>query len=458
MDVNLKIKCIKFVKDIHAESQVVATLILIMVIIVGVSGLGVIAGQFMDFEEQEPNIVISGRTIIIAGSTTVAPIVRDLADAFMSIGSGAKIVVQEGNSYAGVAAVTSYIVDIGMASRDVSIDELADEPLLQTIKIGHSEVVIIYRVNDDKPSNNERAGITKEDLICLFKDHRFTSRLTWGTGGGAGVGDTTNTREVFQRIDTPDTEFALIKALGINKINNSIKEFASDAEIRDAVLNSQKNLAIGFVNYKYAFCKNDTLKDSEITNMSVTCFNIPFNLITLDTPNDFEHAFLNFIKFPNHYALFDKYKIRPITKSVPLANINITAKSNNNIFYVNHTRGNTIPNAFYDKNRRYGLNDTSIRLDTEDWENMQVRINNYIITERLKGGGDLRRFTPANLKNDKTKYNSHPISNESTTFKQGDCLKFETEGVHANQTLRLNDTITVIYVPTGKILAEHTVA
>lgn len=65
-----------------------------------------------------------GGSIVIAGSTTVAPIAQVLADSFMETHPGYRIEVQSMGTGAGMTAAIEGVADIGLASRDLNPDEL----------------------------------------------------------------------------------------------------------------------------------------------------------------------------------------------------------------------------------------------------------------------------------------------------------------------------------------------
>ncbi|MFQ5709943.1 MAG: phosphate ABC transporter substrate-binding protein [bacterium] len=68
------------------------------------------------------------RTVKIAGSTTVLPVVSKAAEPFMAAHPGVKITVNPGGSGVGVKSVGSGLVDIGMVSREISEEETRNFP------------------------------------------------------------------------------------------------------------------------------------------------------------------------------------------------------------------------------------------------------------------------------------------------------------------------------------------
>ncbi len=63
-------------------------------------------------------------TVKVAGSTSVAPLMKALETAFEDAHPGIDIEIQESGSSAGISATLSGAADIGMSSRDLEADEL----------------------------------------------------------------------------------------------------------------------------------------------------------------------------------------------------------------------------------------------------------------------------------------------------------------------------------------------
>ena len=67
---------------------------------------------------------LTGR-IVLAGSTSVAPVMEVLADAYKEMYSGVEIEIQQTGSGAGITSTIEGACDIGMASRDLKDEETA---------------------------------------------------------------------------------------------------------------------------------------------------------------------------------------------------------------------------------------------------------------------------------------------------------------------------------------------
>lgn len=149
-------------KNEDAVSPIVATLVLIVVAVVGAVAVGTIMGTFSNDVADQTNVGdVAGSSsyeILIGGSTTVQPVSELLAKAFMTENPGVKISVQGGGSGVGVTSAGKGIVDIGAASRAVDEDESTQYPNLETTQIGGSAVVVIAN-----PSVNA-TDVTKAEL------------------------------------------------------------------------------------------------------------------------------------------------------------------------------------------------------------------------------------------------------------------------------------------------------
>jgi len=139
-----------------AVSPIVATLVLIVVAVVGAVAVGTIMGTFSNDVADQTNVGdVAGSSsyeILIGGSTTVQPVSELLGKAFMAENGGVKINVQGGGSGVGVTSAKMGIVDIGAASRPV------DDSELTVTQIGGSAVVVIAG------SDVTATGVTKAQL------------------------------------------------------------------------------------------------------------------------------------------------------------------------------------------------------------------------------------------------------------------------------------------------------
>lgn len=103
--------------------------------------------------------------ISIAGSSSVAPVMEKLAEAYQVVNTNAKVEIQTSDSSAGMQAVIEGTCDIGMASRDLKDEEAK----LLTVKIIAKDgiAVIVNRLNtfDDLTMEQIKSIYTGETTV-----------------------------------------------------------------------------------------------------------------------------------------------------------------------------------------------------------------------------------------------------------------------------------------------------
>lgn len=107
---------------------------------------------------------LSGK-ITLAGSTSVAPVMDKLKDAYQLLNPNVKIEIQESGSSAGIQSVTENAVDIGMSSRELSNDEASK---LVSKQIALDGIAVI--VNKNNPINNFTSEQVKSIYLAEFTD------------------------------------------------------------------------------------------------------------------------------------------------------------------------------------------------------------------------------------------------------------------------------------------------
>lgn len=157
----------KLLKNDQAVSPVVATLVLIVVAIIGAAAVGLLMGSFSSNVSEEMNTGdtadASSAELLIAGSTTVFPVSEELAKAYMAKHSGVKVTVQAGGSGAGILAASKDACDIGSSSAALTETQKTAFPTLQQTEIGASAVVVILKQAAGSPI----ATVTAVDTAAL---------------------------------------------------------------------------------------------------------------------------------------------------------------------------------------------------------------------------------------------------------------------------------------------------
>ena len=99
--------------------------------------------------------------VVLAGSTSVTPVMEKLAEEYMKLNSGVTIEIQQSGSSAGMTSTIEDACDIGMASRDVKDSEIAEG--LTATKIAVDGIAVI--VNKE---NTFADDLTSEQIKGIY--------------------------------------------------------------------------------------------------------------------------------------------------------------------------------------------------------------------------------------------------------------------------------------------------
>lgn len=109
--------------------------------------------------------------LVVTGSSTVAPVVAEIAIAFEALHPGVRVDVQSGGSGRGIADTRSGVADIGMVSRDL----VPDESDLTSRPIARDGVVVITH------ADNPVRMLSRDQVVGIF-----TGAITnWAEVGGS---------------------------------------------------------------------------------------------------------------------------------------------------------------------------------------------------------------------------------------------------------------------------------
>ncbi|MFQ9515823.1 MAG: substrate-binding domain-containing protein [Eubacterium sp.] len=97
--------------------------------------------------------------VTLAGSTSVAPLMNKLADAYKAINSGVTIEIQESGSSAGIQSAIEGATEIGMSSRELK-DEEAKELVAKQIALDGIAVIV--------NKNNDISNLTSEQIQKIY--------------------------------------------------------------------------------------------------------------------------------------------------------------------------------------------------------------------------------------------------------------------------------------------------
>ena len=109
-----------------------------------------------DYETQKG---IKGK-IVLAGSTSVSPVMQKLADAYKAIYSDVTLEIQQTGSGAGITSTIEGACDIGMSSRDLKPEETAEG--IEGITIAMDGIAVV--VNNE----NSVEDLTSEQIRQIF--------------------------------------------------------------------------------------------------------------------------------------------------------------------------------------------------------------------------------------------------------------------------------------------------
>jgi phosphate transport system substrate-binding protein len=297
-----------------AVSPIVATLVLIVVAVIGAVAVGTIMGTFSTDVSKKASAdqasSASSTEILIAGSTTVQPASELLAKAYMANHPGIKITVQGGGSGAGIAAANNGLVDIGSASKAVST---TDYPDLNVYQIGGSAVVVIAG------KDATTTAVSADELKALYQD-------------GTAIGGITKAVQRSEDSGTEETFAKFIKytnsAGQLNTTSSAVSSATGNPGVLKAVEDGGAN-TLGFVDY--GFAKDDskvqilniTVSGSDYqatsnnilaslkgtaddsTKTYVNSLTRPLNYLTKGTPNSVVKNYIDFCRSPGATELFD---------------------------------------------------------------------------------------------------------------------------------------------------------
>ena len=102
----------------------------------------------------------SGEKVVVAGSSSVTPLMEKLKEAYTKVNSNANIEVQQSDSTTGITSASDGLCDIGMASRDLK-DEEKSLGLTATV-IATDGIAVI--VNKENPTD----GLTSDQVKSIY--------------------------------------------------------------------------------------------------------------------------------------------------------------------------------------------------------------------------------------------------------------------------------------------------
>jgi phosphate transport system substrate-binding protein len=211
-----------------------------------------------------------GKEVVsISGSTSVGPLAEKLAEKFKDKNENINIEVNQIGSSAGITNATSGVSEIGMSSRDLKEEEMANG-LKETI-IAYDGIVVVTH-----PSNKVN------DLTLEQVKQIFTGEVTnWSQLGGEDMEivvvsreDGSGSRDAFQEI-VGYRSGELIRNAIIASGNGNIKTTVA----------TNKH-AVGFISFEYI---DDSISTIQIDGVEATAENVLQQKYSLSRPFLFVH-------------------------------------------------------------------------------------------------------------------------------------------------------------------------
>ncbi len=107
---------------------------------------------------------LSGK-IVVAGSSSVTPVMEKLAEAYEEINSGVSIEVQQSDSTTGIQMVGEGTCDIGMSSRDLKESEIADGAEATSIALDGIAIIVNTSSSIDSLTSDQVKSIYTGEVV-----------------------------------------------------------------------------------------------------------------------------------------------------------------------------------------------------------------------------------------------------------------------------------------------------
>lgn len=232
----------------------------------------------------------TGADLVIAGSTTVQPIVTKASEVFAEEHKGVAIGVQGGGSGTGIRMVGEGSVAIGASSRELNSEEKTKHPDLVTSTVGIDCIAIVVH-----PTNSlGNMSLTIEQIRDIF-----SGKIT----NYKELGGPDRTIVLVQREDGSGTR-TMFESFVMNnsEVSDGALQKPASGAIRFTVSNNEN--AIGYVGIGYL---DGTITPVAINGALPTEENVRINryplarnlyLITKGTPGGLAKEFIGFILSP----------------------------------------------------------------------------------------------------------------------------------------------------------------
>lgn len=246
----------------------------------------------------------ASQRLVLTGSSTVAPLVGEIARQFESLNSGVRIDVQTGGSSRGINDTRNGIADIGMVSRALK----ANESDLHAFTIALDGISVILH------ADNPVAALSKQQIADIY-----TGKITnWKSIGGPDARIT-----VVNKAEGRSTLELFLQYFQLR--NSQIKPHIIIGDnpqgIKTIIGNSH---AIGYVSIgaaEYEAERGAPIRLLALNGISASVDNVhsgvfplsrPLNLITAHVPKGLAERFIMFARSQQIYALVEAQYFVPV--------------------------------------------------------------------------------------------------------------------------------------------------
>ena len=117
---------------------------------------------YITIDDAAPSYTASGMSgrVTLAGSTSVAPVMEKLADAYMALNPDVTVEIQQSGSSAGIESAIQGACDIAMSSRELKEEETAEG--LDPIVMAMDGIAVIVN------KNNDVENLTSEQIMKIY--------------------------------------------------------------------------------------------------------------------------------------------------------------------------------------------------------------------------------------------------------------------------------------------------
>ena len=232
------------------------------------------------------NALAQDKKLVITGSSTVAPLVAEIAKRFETLNPGVRVDVQTGGSSRGINDARTGVADLGMVSRALTKDETD----LKSFLLANDGLTVILH------NSNPVTSLTREQVVDIY-----TGKITnWKNVGGKD--------QKITVVNKAEGRSTLELFLAYFKLNNrDIKAQVVVGDNQQGVKTVAGNPgAIGYVSIgtaEFETGNGSSLKLLPLDGVAATTANVrngsfplarPINIVTKNVPQGLVKKFIDF--------------------------------------------------------------------------------------------------------------------------------------------------------------------